>query len=408
MNATSLLIGLLVGLPLGGIAAWLIAGRRNDAGQSEAVSQAVNEAIIALRDDAEAGRQAAIDQLNQINATAHESQVKLQEERAKREREAVKNLVDPVEEHLKEVSKRVETLTKDSGENKVRITEMVQSLHQKSDRLADVTTSLSQAMRSPGAKGGWGEKQLESLVEAAGMRAHLRNYRTQVATDAEGDSSRPDMAIAMPGELEMLIDSKVPLENLLKAFETEDLDERERYLDAHADALRTQVINLAKKEYPKKVNNSLDFVVLFVPGDHFLDLALSRRPQLLEEALERHVILTSPSSFFAVLLAVSTTWQQHQLAENAEAIANEGKELYGRLRILINHTSSVGKALNKAVESFNQMIGSFDTRLIPSARRMESLGATDGKSIDLPDPIDVIPRESQKVEELPAPEDDAG
>ncbi len=402
MNPTSLLIGLLIGLPMGGIAAWLLAGKRGDGSQSDAI----NQAILTLRDDAEAGRQAAIEELNRLNETAQENQLKLQEERAKREREAVKNLVDPVEEHLKEVSKRVETLTKDSGENKVRITEMVQSLHQKSDRLTEVTTTLSQAMRSPGAKGGWGEKQLESLVEAAGMRAHLRNYRTQVSTDVEGDNSRPDMAIAMPGELEMLIDSKVPLENLLKAFETEDLDERERYLDAHADALRTQVINLANKEYPKKVNNSLDFVVLFVPGDHFLDLALSRKPQLLEEALERHVILTSPSSFFAVLLAVSTTWQQHQLAENAEAIANEGKLLYGRLRTLVKYTGDVGKSLNKAVESFNSLIGSFDTRLIPTARRMEALGASDGKSIDLPDPVDVISRESQKLDELPAGDSD--
>ncbi|MEI7889242.1 MAG: DNA recombination protein RmuC [Actinomycetes bacterium] len=398
MDISTLIFGIAIGAVIGGLAAWLLAGRGSGAvGQS-----VIDSLLLAVKDETASTRKEAIEELSRMNDESRKAALELQKAQAEREREAVKNLVEPVEKHLKEVRDRVIEMDKASKVNRTSITEMVGNLSQRSEKLEASTNMLNRSLSSSQIRGGWGEKQLESLVEAAGMRKHLRNYRTQVATDEEGDRSRPDMSIAIPGQLEMLIDSKVPLESLMKAFQTEDPDERDAYLDAHADALRTQVLNLAKKNYPDKIDNSLDFVVLFVPGDHFLDLALSRRPELLEEALSKHVILTSPSSFFAVLLAVSNTWQQQDLAENAQAIADEGRELYKRLRKLLDHTSKLRKALNTAVESFNDMMGSFDTRVIPSARKMESLSSTDGKDpLGLPDPIDVVARESQKLIELP-------
>jgi DNA recombination protein RmuC len=281
---------------------------------------------------------------------------------------------------------------------------MVTNLTNRTSGLEVATTKLGNALSSSQIRGGWGEQELKRLVESAGMREHLDDFATQVPTDLADDSGRPDMAIAVPGGMRILVDSKVPLDALRSAFETDDEEERARYLKAHADSLRTLVINLAGKDYPSKFDNTLDFVLLFVPGDHFLDLALSQRPELLEEALNRRVILTSPSSFFAVLLAISHTWRQQRLADNAKAIQQESSNLYKRLRTVVDHIEKVGTGLRRAGKAYNDAIGSIDRNLITSAERIDALGGSDGREpIELPEPLDIDLVDSRKRDLLPEP-----
>jgi len=403
MNSTiSLIIGFAAGGAVGAVVAWLAAARKKptETGVDRVTAEAMR---LAFLEESGKARQELLAEQARLNDEARRSADQLRKAESEREREAVRNLVAPVEQSLKAVTTKIEALDKASGATKSEITAMVTSLTRKTDGLEAATARLGNALSNQQIRGGWGETQLKRLVESAGMAEHLQDFGTQVATDSADDQSRPDMAIAVPGGLRILVDSKVPLDALRRAFETDDEAERTAHLKAHADALRTQVINLSKKDYPSKIGDSLDFVLLFVPGDHWLDLALSQRPELLEEALERRVILTSPSSFFAVLLAVAHTWKQQLLAENAKEIQQESSNLYKRLRTVVGHVENIGAGLKRAGKAYNDAIGSIDRNLITSAERIDALGGSDGRGpIDLPEAVDTDLPESRKRELLPA------
>ena len=411
MNSTlALLLGLFAGAAAGITIGWLF-GRRSE--QPSGIDTTTAESLrIAFMEEADRSRQELLAEQSRINDEIRRSdeqlrkaQEELRKAESEREREAVRNLVAPVEKTLKDVNLRIEALGKETSNSKTEISTMVRGLTQKTDGLEATTARLGNALSNQQIRGGWGETQLKRLVESAGMQEHLQDFGTQIATDDPDDSSRPDMAIAVPGGLRILVDSKVPLDALRKAFETDDDAERSAHLRAHADALRAQVLNLSKKDYPGKIDDSLDFVLLFVPGDHWLDLALSQRPELLEEALSKKVILTSPSSFFAVLLAIAHTWKQQRLAENAKAIQKESSDLYKRLRTVIGHIESVGKGLRTAGKAYNEAISSIDRNLITSAQRIDALGGSDGRgAIDVPDSVDTDLPESRKRETLPGPD----
>lgn len=402
MNATlSLLVGILLGLAIGGALAWLLATRRTPSAST--VDATTAEAMrLAFIEESSKARQDLLAEQARLNDEARRAAEELRKAESEREREAVRNLVAPVEQTLKDVSRRIEALDKASGTSKTEITAMITTLSRKAEGLEATTARLGNALSNQQIRGSWGETQLKRLVEHAGMEEHLEDFATQVATDSPDDASRPDMAIAVPGGLRILVDAKVPLDSLRRAFETDDDAERSTHLKAHADALRTQVLNLSKKEYPSKFDNSLDFVLLFVPGDHLLDLALSQRPELLEEALSKKVILTSPSSFFAVLLAIAHTWKQQYLADNAKEIQKESSNLYKRLRTVIGHIESIGTGLAKAGKAYNDAISSIDRNLITSAARIDALGGSDsGGAIGIPATVDTDMTTSRKRDQLP-------
>ena len=400
----SLLIGLLIGSAVGAALAWLLASRRD--GSNSTIDGATAEAMrLAFIEESSKARQDLLAEQTRLNEEARRSAEALRKAESEREREAVRNLVAPVEQTLKDVNRRIEALDKSTGTTKTEITTMITSLARKAEGLEATTARLGNALSNHQIRGSWGETQLKRLVEHAGMEEHLEDFATQVATDSPDDASRPDMAISLPGGLRILVDAKVPLDSLRRAFETDDDAERSLHLKAHADALRTQVTNLAKKEYPSKFENSLDFVLLFVPGDHLLDLALSQRPELLEEALSKKVILTSPSSFFAVLLAIAHTWKQQSLADNAKEIQKESSNLYRRLRTVIGHIESIGAGLTKAGKAYNDAISSIDRNLITSAARIDALGGSDsGGLVELPSPVDTDMATSRKRDQLPGDE----
>lgn len=396
----ALIIGFVAGAAIGGAIAWLLAGRRTDSGVDRLTAEALRLAFV---EETSKARTEMLTEQSRLNDEVRRSEEALRKAESDREREAVRNLVAPVEQRLKEVGKRIEDLDKATGTSRTEITSMVTSLARKADSLEAATVRLGSALSNQQVRGGWGETQLKRLVEAAGMAEHLQDFRTQVPTDDKEDQSRPDMAIAVPGGLRIIVDSKVPLDALRKAFETDDEQERSTHLKAHAEALRTQVLNLSRKDYPSKIDDSLDFVLLFVPGDHWLDLALSQRPELLEEAISKRVILTSPSSFFAVLLAVAHTWKQQRLADNAMEIQQESSNLYKRLRTVIVHIEKIGDGITKAGKAYNEAIASIDRNLITSAERIDALGGSDGRgAIEPPDAAEIDLIESRKRDQLPS------
>ena len=405
MDATAALaIGFLAGTAVGGLLAWLVASRRRTAGD---VDRLTAEALrIAFIEESSKARSEMLAEQSRLNDEIRRSDESLRKSESQREREAVRNLVAPVEQTLKEVNRRIEALDKATGSSRTEITSMVTTLARKADSLEAATARLGSALSSQQVRGGWGETQLKRLVEAAGMQEHLQDFRTQIPTDDPEDQSRPDMAIAVPGGLRIIVDAKVPLDALRKAFETDDEQQRSLHLKAHADALRNQVLDLSKRDYPSKIDDSLDFVLLFVPGDHWLDLALSQRPELLEEAISKRVILTSPSSFFAVLLAVAHTWKQQSLAENAKEIQQESSNLYKRLRTVIGHIESIGAGLTRAGKAYNDAIASIDRNLITTAERIDALGGSDGRgALELPTGVDTDLVTSRKREQLPRGDD---
>ncbi len=221
---------------------------------------------------------------------------------------------------------------------------------------------------------------LRRLVELAGMVEHC-DFDEQSHVRTEEGALRPDMIVSMPDGRQVVVDVKTPLEAYLDAMEAADDTQRQRGLERHARHLRERVKELAGKAYWRQFAHSPDFVVLFIPGEHFLSAALEIDRDLLEDALRQKVILATPTSFVALLRAVAYGWRQEQLARNAEVIREVGEELYNRLATFTEHLSRLGNSLGSSIDHYNKAVGSFDTRVLPGARRFTELGIHAKKDI---------------------------
>jgi len=249
--------------------------------------------------------------------------------------------------------------------------------------LQKTTVSLTQALRSPTVRGRWGELQLRRVVEMAGMVKNV-SYTEQVSTG----KGHPDMIIYLPNGGELPLDAKVPLEAYLDAMESEDGYERKVKLLSHVKAMKDRVRELSRKQYWDQFEQAPDFVVIFVPNEACLGAAFDFDSGLLDFAIERHVLITTPVTLIALLKAVAYGWQQHQITENSRKIAEQGKELYQRLTVLFERFTDLRKNLNRTVDSFNKTVGSLEGRLLPSARRFEEMGITT-KELIVPEQIDM-------------------
>jgi len=228
-------------------------------------------------------------------------------------------------------------------------------------------------LRAPATRGRWGETQLRRTIELAGLRAHV-DFQEQPVVSAPDGVLRPDVAIRLPGGRTVLVDAKVPLEAYLRATDAPE-SEREQHLRAHAAQLRTHVDCLSRKQYWDAFAGSPEMAVLFLPSDGLLAAALEVDPTLHEDAFSRRIVLATPATLLALLLTIAHVWKQESLAENAREIANEGRELHKRLATLSGHIAKHGRDLNSALTSYNALVGSFDRRVVPTARRFEDLRA---------------------------------
>jgi DNA recombination protein RmuC len=294
--------------------------------------------------------------------------------------EARKAAVDGLVEPLKQTLTRVEAQLRDSDAARERshaaLTEQVTIARRSSDELKVQTQALVTALRRPEARGRWGEMQLRRVVELAGMSVHC-DFDEQVGLVTSEGAQRPDMVIHLAGGKHIVVDSKVSLAAYLEAAEAADDGVRDARIGAHARHLRDHVDRLAAKAYWAALSPAPEFVVLFIPGEAFLAPALERDPGLLEYAMARRVHIATPTTLVSLLRTAQYAWQQAALSDNARAVFDVGRELYERISGLGERVDQLGKALTGAVTAYNRTVGSLETRVLVSARRLQQLGIVD-------------------------------
>ncbi|MDH3872141.1 MAG: DNA recombination protein RmuC [Gammaproteobacteria bacterium] len=326
-------------------------------------------------------------------------QVKADSDLARRE-QAVENLVKPIREALDKTESQIRNMEKERQEAHGALTRHLETMADSHRLLQSETRNLVQALRRPEVRGQWGELTLKRLAELAGMVEHC-DFHEQESVQTDNGTQRPDMVIRMPDKREIVVDSKTPLDTYLAAVEAGDDEARKRHLQRHARNVRERVRELAGKAYWEQFPRSPDFIVLFIPGDQFLSSALEIDHKLLEDALSDNVILATPTSLVALLRAIAYGWRQEALAENAELIRVVGTELYLRLATFAEHLAKLGRSLDSSVDAFNKAVGSFDSRVLPGARKFTELGIASRKQ---PPDLQQIERATRRVESRCEPE----
>jgi DNA recombination protein RmuC len=306
--------------------------------------------------------------------------------------QAIENLLKPIKDALNKTEQQIRAMEHERKEAYGSLTKHLETMAQTQQALQGETRNLVKALSRPEVRGQWGEMTLKRLAELAGMVEHCDFYE-QEHTNTEDGAMRPDMIVRMPGDREIIVDVKTPLDAYLSAVEATNDAERETHLIRHTKNVRKRVQELASKGYWNQFTHSPDFVVLFIPGDQFLSTALDHDHKLLEDAMQQKVILATPTSFVALLRAVAYGWRQESLASNAEQIRQVGEELYGRLGTFADHLGKVGKSLNTSVQHFNKAVSSFDSRVIPSVRKFSEMGISAKKEVEGLEQIELATRD---------------
>jgi DNA recombination protein RmuC len=307
---------------------------------------------------------------------------------------AVENMVKPIRETLEKTDQQIRSMEKEREAAFGSLTQHLKFVTQAQEQLQGETRNLVKALRRPEVRGQWGELTLKRLAELAGMVEHC-DFDQQRSVDTESGKQRPDMVVRMPGGREIIVDAKAPMDAYLGAVEAPDENTRSVEIQRHARNVRDRVRELASKGYWQQFPESPDFVVLFIPGDQFLSAALEVDSKLLEDAMTDKVVLATPSSLVALLRAVAYGWRQEALAENAEHIRAVGGELYERLSTFADHLARLGSHLGRSVDSYNKAVGSFDSRVLPGARKFNEMGIQGKKDLPEPEPVERIPRPVQ-------------
>ncbi len=374
----STLVVVLVCLAVGAALGWLAARLR------AAADIARLEATVQARAEGE-------ERLEQsLRALSYESTAQSQE--------AVARAIGPLHETLRRYEERVSELERDRVDAYAELREQVRMMTTVSGELRTETKQLVSALRTPQVRGRWGEHQLRRIVEAAGLLEHC-DFAEQVTASTDNSGVRPDLVVKLHGGRSVVVDAKAPLEAYLSALEARDERTRDGFLDQHARHLRLHIDALAAKEYWTAFESAPDFVVLFVPADPFLDAALQHDPTVMEHAFRRNVVLATPSTLIALLRTVAFSWRQEELARNAVEVHSLARELYARLATLGDHVGKLGASLGGAVTAYNRAVGSLESRVLVSARKLAEMGVSDD---DIPTPaqLEVAPRQPQAPELL--------
>ncbi len=305
---------------------------------------------------------------------------------------AVADLVAPVSESLKSMDAQIQQMEKERVDAYSGLRQQVQSLLTTQKELQSETGNLVRALRTPNVRGRWGEIQLRRVVEIAGMLPYC-DFAEQETLYGESGRLRPDLVVRLPGGKHVVVDAKTPLQAFLDAFETTDEAVRRACLENHARQVRDHINTLSGKKYWEQFDSTPEFVVMFLPGETFFSAALEQDTGLIEHGVLNRVIPASPTTLIALLKAINYGWNQEKLARNAQQISALGKELHERLRKLAGHVTAVGTNLDRAVESYNQAVGSLENRVLVSARKFAELGASVAEDIPELEPIETTARE---------------
>ncbi len=303
---------------------------------------------------------------------------------------AIAQMLDPMTSTLQRVEGQLRTVEVEREAAYAGLREQVVAMRSSSDQLRGETKQLVNALRAPQVRGRWGELQLERIVQLAGMVEHC-DFSTQVSGQGEERGVRPDMVVHLAGDKQVVVDAKVPFAAYLQAVESNDPDVHSERLAAHARQLRQHVDALSSKNYWAAFQPSPEFVVLFVPGDPFLQAALQADPALLEHAFSQNIVIATPTTLIALLRTVAYSWRQEALARNAAQVHQLGKELHSRLATMGTHVAKLGRSLDAAVSSYNQTVSSLEARVLVSARKLTDLEVADGE-LPAPGQVERAPR----------------
>ena len=399
MNATSLLIGLLLGAGLGALIGYLYA-RGHLAGQAAAADEraraAHERAVLVERTAQEKAALAdgklaehfqalagqALDESTRRFLEIATGRLEAANARAAGEldtrKAAVEHMVEPLLATLTRVENQLRETDQARAASAAALAEQVTIARQSSDELRAQTQALVTALRRPEARGRWGEMQLRRVAEMAGMDARC-DFDEQVGVSTGEGMQRPDMVVRLAGGKNIVVDSKVSLAAYLEASEACDSAVREARLGAHARHLREHVDRLSAKAYWAALSPAPEFVVLFIPGEAFLAPALEHDPALLEHAIAHKVHIATPTTLITMLRTAQYAWQQEALSENARAVFDLGRELYDRIAGMGRHMDGLGKALTSAVTTYNKTVGSLEGRVLVTARKLNQLGVVDAE-----------------------------
>lgn len=308
--------------------------------------------------------------------------------------QAIEALVRPLDEALKEYQKQTRALETNLKTDYGSLGEQLRTVTSTTQSLQKATDNLGTALRNPQVRGRWGELTLKRVAELSGMSDHC-DFTEQVSIDTDEGRQRPDMIIHLPGGGQIVVDSKVSLEAYNLAVSAASDEERTVQLQRHAAQVKDHVRRLSAKSYWSQFPQAPNFVVMFIPGESFFAAAVDVDRALIEDAMRSNVILASPTTFIALLRTVAMGWRQEQIAKNAETIRRLGADLYERIARFIDHFAGIGRSLEQSIASYNKAVASLDTRLLVPARRLKELGTT--AQADIPDvqQIDRLPRAVQ-------------
>jgi DNA recombination protein RmuC len=309
---------------------------------------------------------------------------------------AVNEMVTPVKETLQKMDEQLRAIELKREGAYQQLMESVKMSHEAHVQLRGETSQLLQALRAPTSRGHWGEMQLRRILEMSGLSEHAHDFQTQQHIQSDDGALRPDVIVNLPGERCIIVDSKVPLMAYLDATQTADEPTRLAALKSHARQVREHVRLLSAKAYWDQVDGTPEFVVLFMPGDHFLGAALDGDPELMDFCVKQKIILATPMTLIALLRTVAYGWRQESLRENAQRIGQLGSELYAALVTMTEHLTALGGKLSGSIDSYNKLLGSLERNVISKARRLRDFGAgKEGKS--LPEAIEPIEVQSRGI-----------